>query len=65
MGIRINFLNPVVPYRIEAYAASPIPPRKTRQAPTEILLPGKSRYALPVALVLNKTQANKTETTAS
>ena len=30
-----------------------------------MLLPGKSRYARPVALVLNKTQASKTETTAS
>ena len=42
-----------------------MPPRKTRQAPTEMLLPGKSKYALPVPLVLNKTHANKTERTAN
>ena len=30
-----------------------------------MLLPGKSKYALPVALVLNRTHASKTETTAS
>lgn len=54
-----------MPYRIAAYAAKPIPPRKTLQAPTEMLLPGKSKYARPVALVLNKTQASNTETTAS
>jgi hypothetical protein len=65
MGIRISFRKPVAPYRIAAYAANPIPPRKTRQAPTEMLLPGKSKYALPVALVLNKTHASKTEITAS
>ena len=52
------------PCFIPTNVARPIPPRKTRQAPTEILVPGKSKYALLVALVLNKTQANKTEATA-
>lgn len=65
MGSLISLRNPEVPYRCAAYVANPMPPRKTRQAPTEILLPGKSKYALPVPLVLNNTQANKTDRTAS
>jgi hypothetical protein len=52
------------PYLIPTNIASTIPPRNTRQAPTEMLVPGKSKYALLVALVLNKTHANKTEATA-
>ena len=55
---------PAKPYLRPAKVAKPMPPRKTRQAPTEILEPGKSKYARLVPLVLNKTHANKTETTA-